>query len=712
MPKNEQNEALEVKVASSGLLLSEDREFPALAVIPSSFIENRDKVVQPEGSLLAQIGSYTQPAVNEKNGDKTKNNTRLYPAHLFPQDEKEVLNAPLYAGIQGYLQKHQNKVKEFQNNHSDFLKDNLYLARISSQNNPCYFRKLFTAYLQYAKLPECPDNLKGIRATSPNKANIQMEALLGKAGRELYQLALEEELNSTAYMDAIYQESTTHYRGQPWKRRVAVVVGGPSGSGKSTAANEAVKAADEFVEKDNDSKEQGNYVVAVDGGKGREASQIYKLARLAATQHGFTGIQDLDVQSKALETAKDRVRETVLQNDKVGIVIPETFTKFKKAFAFLNKLSSQPNTSVIFSEVDGLHDEDSKKDKILQDQFQEAVKEMGEKRAWETRWSSAPQAPLPTPKIDDNLQLNMVSDIRESKAYGASGFKPGKILSALAKGWYEFWHRPNLSTRITNDLILKKPTQDNQGRVTWENSKAGEVGALLVSQRIYDSWVSLPEPRVSLEAYNKEQKGKLPVLIQTSAELDLARAMGKITNKKTKTPGEQALLEQYQRFLTLNRTLRDDKNLAAVCINYQKTIEIMQTMIKGHEGQEPYKEIWNALLKLERETNLREQQINTKSFPPAQPMATEESCLKSFWEAYRIACSQAKSNLFSGNEIRPPMTLAEIIQKGEKDNNPMRQTFITLGWMNETGKITSEAPEVVKNVSAAMRNAPPQAAPT
>lgn len=42
----------------------------------------------------------------------------------------------------------------------------------------------------------------------------------------------------------VFQESTTHCKGNKWTKRPVIIIAGPSASGKSVAASEAIKQAD------------------------------------------------------------------------------------------------------------------------------------------------------------------------------------------------------------------------------------------------------------------------------------------------------------------------------------------------------------------------------------------------------------------------------------------------------------------------------------
>ncbi|MCW5584208.1 MAG: hypothetical protein KIT56_10135, partial [Gammaproteobacteria bacterium] len=186
----------------------------------------------------------------------------------------------LYEGIDKYQQFYGDAVEKYEINHQSFIqkiKESLSTESLPDpKKNHTYFRHLFVAYLQNViNSPEglIDDDKKASRESDPEKATIKAKDLLGKEGLELYKLALEEEMNSKAYMNAVLDKSTTVHEGWKGDKRPVIIIGGPSASGKTTAKKEVIEKLVE--EKKRNNKEAENLlVIAVDGGDAREVSQM------------------------------------------------------------------------------------------------------------------------------------------------------------------------------------------------------------------------------------------------------------------------------------------------------------------------------------------------------------------------------------------------------------------------------------------------------
>ncbi|KTD48765.1 hypothetical protein Lrub_1116 [Legionella rubrilucens] len=342
-------------------------------------------------------------------------------------------------------------------------------------HDPQYFRKKLIAHIAAIEAGKEP-SYKGDahkRAVDPASATISMQDFLGKEGVKLYRLALEEELNSREYRNALFHASTDHYPGEKWAERPAIIVSGPSASGKTVATQAAVAQAARFLPKEKPLDYSGNDVVAIDGGKAREVSQIRKLVIQAANHKGFSGIKDLHKQSAILEKAKDSMREAVMKSD-LGFVIPETFSSwsipFHKIHDLMKRIDALPGTKQLFSRVVG--EEPS--------MFQKIVNFMGNRRAWKRSG------------FEEQLDLDLNERrISESKAYGAGGFSFGVKGSEKAETWFKRHSKDKLSMTITNDLMLVRehpPDSDH-----WQKAEPGEPGVELVSQRVFHYWQFLQQ---------------------------------------------------------------------------------------------------------------------------------------------------------------------------------------------------------------------------
>ncbi|MFC3907680.1 hypothetical protein ACFORL_01120 [Legionella dresdenensis] len=477
--------------------------------------------------LQKQVGVYKQP--------DNETNTQLVNRLL-----SENARGELYAGVSGYQQQHTEKVKTF-------LAKSLLLTTIPS-SDPQFFRKAFIEHINTINQksdnhykPGNPD----IRATSPEKATVTMEGFLGKIGTELYRLALEEEMNSNEYRDAVFSASTTHYEGEKWAKRAVVIVAGPSGSGKTASAVAAVQTTGQFMEKV-DGDMSGNDVVAVDGGVAREVSQIRKLAIQVTTNKGYTGIKDLHGHSSVLGKTKDCIQEALFKTTtNVGVVIPETFSMWIKPLNQIKKLMPRiealENTKHVFCRVEG--EEPSL--------FQKVVGFLGSRRAWKTDGFDQEQT----------IDMNNSQGMAESKAYGAEGFKFGDFGSRQAEKWFEKNSKDKLRMVVINDLLLLKPSAKEPGQ--WEPAEQNDKGTIVVSRRTFEQW-KIDKPDMGLKEYSA--KNRPPPLIKTSAEIELAIGM--------------EMMRQRIQGLSAEKSTANDPTWEKLDSKEEKLIDIMSTLNK------------------------------------------------------------------------------------------------------------------------------------
>ncbi|WP_199739227.1 hypothetical protein [Legionella qingyii] len=472
--------------------------------------------------LIAQIGFYTP--ISSSNSDT---NQKEIDSHFVVDRLSGESVAKLYEGIIEYKLKYAQEVEKYKRDHgitSDEDKE--------ETNDRTFFRKQFIKLVAEQNASK-DGKYRGdptVRETNPEKATISMHSFLGKEGTELYKLALEEEMNSNEYMNAVFRSSTTHFEGEKWKQRPVVIVAGPSGSGKSFAAKAAVEKSTELLPKQEGDK-SGNDVVSVDGGVIREVSQMRKLVIQAANNKGYTGISDLHSKSSILEDVKDRMREAVFVTVSpdsglplLGVVIPETFSSNlnpARGPKLLSDIEKLPNSKPIFCRVDG-------EDSTL---FPKVVTYMGTRRALKT--SDFPQTD--DPKQPPSLDLNNTK-IPESKAYGKKGFGFGQFGSKSAEKWFKKHSRDNLTMIITNDLVLKK--ENPEGSHNWIDANPNDKGTVLVSKRVFDSWkkgheIFNPGDPKAVPLHDFIEHFKFGSLIKTSAEIDLAIAKKEIEIRRS-----------------------------------------------------------------------------------------------------------------------------------------------------------------------------------
>ncbi|HEX2549773.1 MAG TPA: hypothetical protein VHM20_08085 [Gammaproteobacteria bacterium] len=225
----------------------------------------------------------------------------------------------------------------------------------------------------------------------PNKnGTITMEELLGTKGVELYQQAIQEEYNSREFKTAVFIASTKHYAGKSWKDRLILWIGGPSAAGKSFLRDRIIGHLYSLPEKDlptkenKEEKEKGNFVVSVDGGVEREVSQVRQLVLQAALLKGYTGISDLEGQTKPEDKngksikLKSTIEKAVLAHDDkdltLHLAIPDTFTHLQTGK--ISDYAKMENTQQIFSCVTGGRNHA---------RFKRTVERSGSERAWYQR---------------------------------------------------------------------------------------------------------------------------------------------------------------------------------------------------------------------------------------------------------------------------------------------------------------------------------------
>lgn len=429
----------------------------------------------------------------------------------------------LYKGVNDYDDMHLQKVRNYQ---SAYKEKGSFFDAIDSQ----FFRKKFIEYIQTHPFPEYEGDPE-TRATHPEEATTNMLKFLGKQGLELFHLALEEEMHSKEFRDAVVIQSTSYFEGPKWEERPVVIVAGPSGSGKSYAAKAAVEKANQFLSVSSNDL-SGNYVVAADGGVIREVSQMRKLVIQLANNQGYTGIKDLHDQCKILDKVKKRVRKAAFLTPDLGVVIPETFSQWNNPLSniksLMKKIERLDNTKQIFTRVEG-HDPAN---------FRKVVSFMGSRRAWKTK-DFDPQ----------ELDLNK-KGLAESKEYNSFGFSFGDSGSKDAEAWYMKHSKDKLHMIITNDLILLKPDSAQPGN--WVAAEQGDEGARLFPESLYKQWEQL-QHKPDLIDYCKLNP---QTLIATSAHLDFAIAknmvlerIGACHKKIEKTMNQEPRDEDRLRFL-------------------------------------------------------------------------------------------------------------------------------------------------------------------
>ncbi|HHT0592246.1 TPA: hypothetical protein ACTXW4_000692 [Legionella anisa] len=419
-----------------------------LSSLKDSQMTSKETPKQTVSRLTLQIGDYPKPTHGHGVGDLN-----------------EAGRTHLYTGVAAYNKSH-------------------------SKLPPNYHRERFIQYVTHLANDETT-NFKGcvkMRKNTPENATIKAEALFGKEGLKLYQLALQEEANSEEYREAVFNTGTKFIEGKKWNGTKFIIVPGPSASGKSFATDAVIRKIDQLPQKTDE--DSGNVVFCVDGGIPREVSQMRKLAVRVANKKGFSGISDLHDQSKILEDIKTYVKNAALASPNLSIAMPETYSTWSVPFSgherFIDEISKSKRQLIVATVVG--------KD---EGRFREVVRHMGTRRAYKT----------------DNfeqveLDLNSTEGLTESKAYGPTGFDFGVSGSNKAVAAYQEIQKKNkksiLILEVVNDLILLREKGENSGN--WIPAKPGDEGILMVSQHIYEQWNSQSDQQkgaMDLSAYAK-----------------------------------------------------------------------------------------------------------------------------------------------------------------------------------------------------------------
>ncbi|MFA6303483.1 MAG: hypothetical protein WC627_10210 [Legionella sp.] len=447
-----------------------------------SFVKSRSspdlKPSQEVSSLQESIGSYSGDLFHVQHQEK------------FVHDRLQAGGeAELYKGLNEYQLKHQEEVASYKlvNQGKVFV----------TADDSKFFRLQFVAYVEqineqrenqaYKKYEEeCRRNginpseeaFNKYREEYPVAASVSLEEFLDPEGKELYRLALEEEANSKEFMDALFTKSTKKVGGEAWAQRPVVIVAGPSSSGKSTAVTMVLKLANKFIPKIKGQKAE-NYAVIIDGGIAREVSQMRKLVIEAATNQGFTGIKDIQTFKAPLDAAKDRVAAAAFSSTKLGIIIPETFADPTQANPFyislLNRIDTLKNTVPIFCRVEGENPRT----------FAKVVSYLGNVRCWKTKDFGAKEP----------LDLNAVK-VKENKPYSDVGYNRGSSYAIEVETQFQKRYPGKPCIVVINDMIFIDLKT---------NKEVEDKGAhtLSVSRRVFDEWMALPIPKISLVVYDK-----------------------------------------------------------------------------------------------------------------------------------------------------------------------------------------------------------------
>ncbi len=441
----------------------------------------QESVVINGKKLCGQIGNYSYSFDTDKNGQ-----TAFERLKAQSIDKKHKPIEVLLTDRSSFNSTHHNEVENYIN-HPPFV-----FPEFEPSSSDNYFREAFIYYLE-KRLKLGQDGVKGYelsdpdsRFDDPSKAMISLRKLLGKVGEDLFKLALEEEVNSDEYREAVFNKSSTYYPGATWKYRPIIYMSGPSASGKTFSTKAAVKEASDLFEQDLNAADNmaGNFVTASDGGILRELSQIRNLVIEAAIAKGYTGISDLLKKTqKYLDPIKNKVKKAALASDDLGVAIPETFADPRIRLGFGNsvrknekKSSTGKKSRSVFVMVEG-----------ESGSFKQVVNYMGHSRALKREWTKdyKPQ----------KFALNRTKaiDIPESKIYESQHFRAGLSGSKAAFDTFKKTSCNGFSIIAKNDLVLRCPVDPDDLNSSWVEGAHDSPGVVMISLRVLKRWEILQQ---------------------------------------------------------------------------------------------------------------------------------------------------------------------------------------------------------------------------
>ncbi len=471
----------------------------------------------------------------------------------------------LYDGIEKYEKRHYALIVKYCNK---------FKLPIPTET-PDFFRKQFIEFAARKEFEDFAEKKKE-RKKNPESATKKLEELFGKQGAALNKLALQEERYTKSYVNAVFQESTTHCEGNKWKTRPVVIVAGPSACGKSTAATAAIDQANSLLPTDPDDN-NGNDIVASDGGVARELSQMRKLAIQVSVEHGFSGIEDLHGKSKVLGDVKDCILEAAYATESLGVVIPETFAG-KSTTKLFKRIEQLKNTTPIWLRVTGENVSIfSTIMETISTTFREAVAYMGSRRALKTSgFKDELVGERPKTKYDLNISKD---DIPESKAYGGfRSFFGGWFCSLQAERNFKKHFKDAMTYTLVQDLILVKPGNSHGSKEEqWLKGAKDDADVMMVSRTAYKAWLKDPTPDESLPAFAKRTR---KALIYTQGQFALVGAIKELesqhSNAQNGTPAK-VFLNNLKNDLSTPAKIDSTEKIETILVQIEKFIKQNKT---------------------------------------------------------------------------------------------------------------------------------------
>jgi hypothetical protein len=319
------------------------------------------------------------------------------------------------------------------------------LHKGANRNVPDDARKAFAVHLKNileGRTPTVPLSKKTSDKLGADAIGI--EEFLGKEGVKLYQDAMQEEMNSYSFRDAVFVDSMKFIEGPRLETPMVIGVAGPSACGKSFAADNIVNHLLARLPVKSEDNSEGNYIVAIDGGIERKISQVRQIALLTSRLMGYPGLNGIDKAQKM--GVKGIIYKAAHAAGTVSMVIPETHsTDLLKASIFDNSAKNYPDKTHVFGMVvpgSGLDKEE----------WRPIVGRMGRERSWAAEYGTSEEV---IEKVIGDARPNNQNLGFESKAPQPQFFDVGYDGSLKARDKYLATSKDKIYIEATNDLFYK-----------------------------------------------------------------------------------------------------------------------------------------------------------------------------------------------------------------------------------------------------------------
>jgi hypothetical protein len=512
---------------------------------------------------------------------KIKSIEKDFPADLDLDKVIDDINDPMIETYNQWLNKSDSiRFKDdLKINNTNFFND-------TTVQNDMTFRK---AYIQLLK-----NNFEQLKNKSNDIKEIKLEKFLDLShkinvnghlytGYEIYQKALQEEMNSTQFKRAVLYGSLKIYKtDSPIDDKPVFCLLGPSGSGKSFSRDAFFKK--EFPQGDKNQL----MIFSSDNAIPRSQSKMLALTKQIIETSGHL-VLDLDKSSKDYYIDfKGHIKDLGLKiesgdkNTQFGLFIPETFANKYWDLSFFNY--KKPDNGYKFLNLLGIQPRDLKKIKLYAgkithedaDIFPHIVKILAEQRAHPDLESIAAAKNNPKPFTFYPAELKEYKKyLSWNLAYSLANFNVsfvGGMESAnrIIDAWKEANFKMKFVT-VTNDLIL---VREDGATNKWRKCSPKEVvdfskkhrtqpnqNYLVISHAVFKQWQAL-DPKPDLREYVKEHKMPPEVKFEDPKQLEKGSANALALNKI-----QRHIQEPITRECIQNMSIEGLLELARLCLN-------------------------------------------------------------------------------------------------------------------------------------------------